>query len=330
MRHGSLFSGIGGFDLAAEWVGWENVFQVENDEWCQKVLIKNFPNVKKYKDIKDFNGAEWRGRVNVISGGFPCQPFSQAGKRQGKADDRYLWPEMLRVISEAKPSFVVGENVAGLLSMENGRTLERILFDLENEGYQVEVFVIPACAVGAWHRRDRVWIVAWTNRFLSDTDSRRGRGKKGIRKNDLQRGKRKKQDNNIKQTDKRFTKDVPDTESKQSTSENVRKYSKQEQVESGRSCLQNGISENVSDTEGGGMEGSRPDRKQEPQAPIRQGLLRCNGSRDGRENWESEPDVGRVAHGIPDRVDCLKGLGNAIVPQIAFEIFQAINKTITK
>ena len=152
MRHGSLFSGIGGFDFAAEWMGWENVFQVEYDEWCQKILTKNFPNVKKYRDIKDFKGYP----VDVISGGFPCQPFSHAGKRQGEADNRYLWPEMLRVIREAKPTFVVGENVAGLVSMENGKTLDGIFADLENEGYTVESFIIPAASVGAWHERQNL------------------------------------------------------------------------------------------------------------------------------------------------------------------------------
>ena len=160
VNHASLFSGIGGFDLAAQWVGWTNVFQVEIDEFCQKVLTKNFPNVTKYRDIYEFKGEKYRGQVDVISGGFPCQPFSQAGKRQGTKDDRYLWPEMLRIITEVRPAWVVGENVAGLLSMENGRTLEKILTDLEDEGYQVEVFLIPACGIGAWHRRDRVWIVA--------------------------------------------------------------------------------------------------------------------------------------------------------------------------
>ena len=236
MKHGSLFSGIGGFDLAAEWVGWENVFQVEWDDWCQKVLTKNFPDVKKYKDIKDFDGAEWRGRVDVISGGFPCQPFSQAGKRQGKADNRYLWPEMLRVISEIKPTFVVGENVAGILSMENGRTLERILFDLEDEGYQVEVFIIPACAIGAWHRRDRVWIIA----------------------------------HNIKQG--------------QSETSKI-----------------------------GKLEGWR---------------FSIDDERDRKfqNTWITEPDVDRMVYGIPDRVDRIKGLGNAIVPQIAYEFYKIINQ----
>ena len=157
LNHGSLFSGIGGFDLAAQWCGWNNIFQVEIDKFCQKVLHKNFPNTKKYEDIKKFKGTKYRGRIDVISGGFPCQPFSVAGKRKGKEDDRYLWDEMLRVISEIKPSFVVGENVTGILSMGFGQ----MLTELESVGYRTETFIIPACAVNAPHKRERAWIVAY-------------------------------------------------------------------------------------------------------------------------------------------------------------------------
>jgi DNA (cytosine-5)-methyltransferase 1 len=166
MKHGSLFSGIGGFDLAAEWIGWTNVFQVEIDKYCQRVLAKNFPNVERYGDIREFDGTQYRGAVDVLSGGFPCQPFSVAGKRKGKNDDRFLWPEMLRVIREIRPSFIVGENVTGIIGMG----LRRVLSELEDEGYwnfvdrtgrkRIAPVVIPACAVKARHRRDRIWIVA--------------------------------------------------------------------------------------------------------------------------------------------------------------------------
>jgi len=155
----------GGFDLASEWMGWENVFQVEIDEFCQKVLAKNFPNVKRYGDIKEFRGEA--GSVDVLSGGFPCQPFSHAGKRQGEADDRYLWPPLFRLVQDVKPEFCCFENVAGLISMDDGRTLDGILLDLEGEGYVTEQFIIPACGVGAWHRRDRIWIIAY--RYNSDS-----------------------------------------------------------------------------------------------------------------------------------------------------------------
>ncbi len=190
LSHGSLFSGIGGFDLAAQWMGWNNIFQVEKDDWCRKVLAKNFPKTERFADIKDFTGYEYTNRIDVISGGFPCQPFSVAGQRKGKDDDRYLWEEMLRVIRTIKPTYVVGENVTGII----GLALDTVLSDLEAQGYTTETFIIPACSKNAWHRRDRVWIVAYansigrqdeqkengksvSNRNGNDTIEKQGRGK---------------------------------------------------------------------------------------------------------------------------------------------------------
>jgi DNA-cytosine methyltransferase len=158
--HASLFTGIGGFDLAASWVGWQNVFQCEIDPFCQNVLKYQFPQCDLFSDIRTSNFNKYHGKIDIISGGFPCQPFSLAGKRKGTNDDRYLWAEMLRVIREVQPRWVVAENVCGLLSMQSGMVFERVCADLENAGYAVQPFVIPACAVGAPHRRDRVWIVA--------------------------------------------------------------------------------------------------------------------------------------------------------------------------
>ena len=160
MTHGSLFSGIGGFDLAAEWAGWENLFNCEWEEFPRKVLKHHFPNAKQYEDIHDFDATEYNGRIDVLSGGFPCQPFSVAGKRKGSEDERHLWPEMLRVIGECQPRWVVGENVRGLVSWSDGLVFETCCTDLEAIGYSVQSFIIPACATGAPHRRDRVWIVA--------------------------------------------------------------------------------------------------------------------------------------------------------------------------
>ena len=160
MTHGSLFSGIGGFDLAARWCGWENVFQCEIDPFCRRVLKHHFKDTELYEDIKKTDFTRHRGAVGVISGGFPCQPFSTAGKRKGAADDRFLWPEMLRAIREVQPAWVVAENVGGLLTQQQGVVFERVCADLEGAGYEVQPLVIPACAVGAPHRRDRVWIVA--------------------------------------------------------------------------------------------------------------------------------------------------------------------------
>ena len=204
--HASLFSGIGGAELAASWLGWPNVFHCEIQEFQRKVLEYWFPNSISYEDITKTDFKEWRGQIDVLTGGFPCQPFSVAGKRKGAEDNRYLWGEMPRAIRQIKPTWVVGENVNGLLSMvqpgeevEMGRaddffeenyiyrteqkfTIDAICEDLAYAGYSVQSFVIPACAVGAPHRRDRVWIVA---RLNADTDCQRcaGRGSQTYKRN---------------------------------------------------------------------------------------------------------------------------------------------------
>ena len=163
MRHGSLFSGIGGFDLAAEWMGWENVFHCEWNEFGQKVLKHYFPEAESFNDITKSDFTKYEGTIDIISGGFPCQPYSMAGKRKGKEDDRHLWPQMLRVIREVKPRIVVGENVFGLLSWNGGMVFDEVHSDLEAEGYQVQAVVIPAAAVNAPHGRDRVWFIAYSD-----------------------------------------------------------------------------------------------------------------------------------------------------------------------
>jgi DNA (cytosine-5)-methyltransferase 1 len=160
MKHGSLFSGIGGFDLASEWMGWENVFHCEIAEFPRKVLNYYWPNAKTHEDITKTDFTIYRGTIDILTGGFPCQPYSAAGKRLGKEDSRHLWPQMLRAIQEIKPRWIVGENVAGFLTWNDGLVFREVCTDLENEGYEVQAFIIPACAVGAPHRRDRVWIVA--------------------------------------------------------------------------------------------------------------------------------------------------------------------------
>lgn len=160
IRHAELFAGIGGFSLAAKWMGWKNEFQVEIDEWSRNKLRMNFKDTDIYGDIKDFKGSKYKGKIDVLSGGFPCQPFSVSGNRKGKNDDRYLWPEMLRICKEIRPRFIVVENVPGIISME----LDQVLTDLENENYTCwPPFVIPACATGTDHKRERVWIIAHAN-----------------------------------------------------------------------------------------------------------------------------------------------------------------------
>ena len=204
MTHASLFSGIGGFDYAAALLGWINIFDCEIDAFCRKVLEYHFPNSVHYGDITKQIFKEWRGKIDVLSGGFPCQPFSLAGQRKGADDNRYLWPQMLRVIREIRPTWVVGENVAGILTMvqpgaevevggqaslfgEDYRkrvlhrqeyVIETICRDLEREGYAVQPLLIPACAVGAPHRRDRIWFIA--HRTNAGTETMQFTGENGI------------------------------------------------------------------------------------------------------------------------------------------------------
>ena len=271
LSHGSLFSGIGGFDLAASWMNWTNVFQCEKDEWCRKILAKNFPQSKQFADIKDFDGKEYTGTIDVISGGFPCQPFSVAGQRKGKDDDRYLWEEMLRVVGEIKPTYVVGENVTGIIGM----ALDTVLSDLETQGYTTETFIIPACGKNAWHRRDRVWIVAYAHSI----------------------GWHNEQKKSVKPL---FNGNGNDTIKEQSR--------RQQQCRVSQSGF---ISTNTNNT------GCEEQREQFTDG-TKQFAPKCSSW------WETEPGMGRVVDGLSGRVDRLKGLGNAIVPQVAFEIFKGL------
>ena len=163
MNHGSLFSGIGGFDLAAEWMEWNNKFHCEWMPFPRKVLSHYFPNSISYEDITKTDFSIHRGTIDILTGGFPCQPYSSAGKRLGKEDERHLWPHMLRVISEVKPTYVVGENVRGLTNWNGGMVFEEVCVDLESQGYEVQPILLPACSVGAPHRRDRIWFVAFNS-----------------------------------------------------------------------------------------------------------------------------------------------------------------------
>lgn len=309
--HLGLFSGIGGFELAAEAAGFRTIGFCEIDKYCQKVLAKNFlsnsdpnrrwtnrergsvaeiqengknlgvsaseSNPRIFGNIFDLDGTQFRG-VDLITGGFPCQPFSVAGKRRGAADDRAIWPEMLRVINEARPTWVLGENVPGIIQME----LDNVLSDLEGIGYATRAFVIPACAVDAKHRRDRPWIVAHS---LSDNNQRTKRGGNGV------------------------SGEIPKFGGKKycSTGEPCRTG---KQIR--RSTLHG---HEIPDPSSEGLEGQR-------QIACGTGTELNNTGDYCR--WIPEPDVGRVAHGIPSRVDRLKALGNAIVPQVAYEILKAI------
>lgn len=303
LRHGSLFTGIGGFDLAAHWMGWQNVFQVENDKACLKVLNKNFPNTTKFQDIKDFSGHEYTNKIDIISGGFPCQPFSVAGERKGKTDHRHLWPEMFRVIQTIKPLYVVGENVPGIV----GVVLDEVLDDLESQGYATESFIIPACSKNAWHRRDRVWVIAYPYHYgkIGGTSGNEEKSRtKGIQERD--QVEHVSFSDNIRES---FV--LADTISIRGNQS--QQNSQSELIDSNGS--KRGI---ITDTNDG--RGQGPNQEQEISANE-------NWNEPNRESWwEAEPGLDRMAHGIPGRLDRLKQLGNAVVPQIPFSLYQKIQK----
>lgn len=344
IKHASLFTGIGGFDLAAQWTGWENVFQVEKDEWCRKVLAKNFPKAKRYADIKEFDGKPYRGTVDIISGGFPCQPFSVAGKQKGKGDDRYLWEEMLRVVGEVKPPVVVGENVTGIIGM----ALDTVLSDLEAQGYTTETFVIPACGKNAWHRRERVWIVAYANgigwhneqeengqlisnrngNYTTKKQSGREQQCRVSESSEILSDTSSKRCNNGGDIweERYFQKDKGlATKNKSERKGRKRGSGKISSVLSNTASSGTGLEEYRS----GGQEWENTNASESEILRQENGALSSEGdnsnSGNGRGWWEVEPELGRVANGIPDRLDRLRGLGNAIVPQVAYEIFSAVD-----
>ncbi len=185
MKHGSLFSGGGGFDLAAEKMGWENVFHCEKDAFCQTILKHYWPHAETFTDIKEFNSGKFKGAIDIITGGFPCQPFSAAGKRQGTADDHYLWPDMLRVIKTIRPRWVVCENVYGLINWNGGLVFDTVQSDLEAQGYEIAAFVLPAAGVNAPHQRYRVWVVGHLSQHTTKRKAKADPDTNGIRRDKL-------------------------------------------------------------------------------------------------------------------------------------------------
>jgi DNA (cytosine-5)-methyltransferase 1 len=177
MKHGSLFSGIGMFDYAAEMMGWENVFNCEIDMFSDVVLKYHYPKAERFYDITKSDFSKYEGKIDIVTGGFPCQPFSASGKKLGKKDKRYLWPAMLRAIKQIKPAYVVAENVFGL-TFNGGLVLQQIISDLEAQGYEVATLVLPASAVGAVHQRNRVWIVGFNQSYRTKEFLKTAKAKK--------------------------------------------------------------------------------------------------------------------------------------------------------
>ncbi len=293
MTHLSLFTGIGGLDLAAEWAGFETVGQCEWADYPTQVLEKHWPDVPRWRDIRTLTKESFYERTglrtaDIISGGFPCQPFSVAGKRRGSEDDRYLWPEMLRVIKEIRPAWVIGENVAGIVNM----ALDTVLSDLESIGYTTGAFIIPACAVDAPHRRDRCVIVAYAGNIPNSKSTMRKR----------QRPIKDRQSDGYSD----LCNVVPDPDDRCGPSRRQRELSAAEEAGSGGSDYGRGSPEH----------GARERRAAKP------GL---GGMADGVSCWMDEPlNIPRIARGVKDRVNRLKCLGNAVVPQQFYPIFRAI------
>ncbi len=317
LRHGSLFSGIGGFDLAASWMGWENVFQCEIDPFCQKVLKYHFPDAIQYEDIKQTDFTIWRGKIDVLTGGFPCQPFSRAGKRKGTEDDRHLWPEMLRVIREIQPRWVVGENVFGIVNWSKGLVFEQVLSDLEAEGYEVQPYVLPAVSKDAPHRRDRVW-------FVANSDHTRTRNTLRDHKNGTQENKG--WDGQSRSEFRKDSKSIANTNGGQRSKRGMyaQKPKKAERYTS--PCN----SRDVINTQSERLE--ERDAEQTQQRPHT--AIKRYNSIPNWQDFPTQPPVCSRNDGIPGelagitfskwRIESIKAYGNAIVPQVALQIFKSI------
>lgn len=316
--HIDLFAGIGGFLLAAESAGFRTIVFCEKNEFCKKVLRKNWPHIPIESDIEHFNGRKYHG-TDLLTGGFPCQPFSQAGKRKGKADDCYLWPDMFRIIQESNPAWVLGENVDGL----DGLGLDDSISDLESIGYEVAPpLEIPACAQDAKHPRNRIWIIANFN-----PQRRLGGGQR---------------DGSSSQPEQCSTRERKPGSTATAGCGQVAADSDGE----GKSQLQRSISNergwtcnSTDETDANTQEQFRQKRSLLEasgggQSQIESGGFPCDGRiiqwSPTSEWFECEPDVGRMVHGIPDKTHRIAALGNAIVPQVAFQILKEIYREIIR
>ena len=318
-----LFSGIGGFSLGMEATKRiKTIGFVEKDKFCQKVLRKNFKDVPIEEDIRNVRGERYS--ADIISGGFPCQPFSVAGKRKGTEDDRYLWDEMLRVITEVKPKFVVGENVQGLININNGLVLRQVQTDLEAQGFQVQCFLIPASGIGAWHRRNRVWIIAANpnTRFgIGENQEIQTRGNtSAISSKDvsnsnsrLRRGRGTEQESRANEIWRFYT----------PKEEQTKQYIRSKAVRC--DALPR---EDVQDTNSIGLQGHSL-QSDNLQKKDKSRKIFNSSFKKQQTWWQTQSKLCGVPHGISyeldkDRSNRIKALGNSIVPQIAYEIGKAI------
>jgi DNA (cytosine-5)-methyltransferase 1 len=363
MRHGSLFSGIGGFDLAAEWMGWENVFHCEWMEFPRKVLDYHFPNADSYTDITKTDFKKYANTIDILTGGFPCQPFSMAGKRKGTDDERYLWHEMLRAIQEIKPQFVIAENVFGITNIDGGLVFEQVCLDLENEGYEVQPFIIPAASKNAPHRRDRCWFIAYS---ISNANGLRTKGGMGMDGQILERRKGEKKANGFNNN----CENANVTNSDSGGLEGAKKVGwdginveRESQFGFATDTNGNGFNQcngndEVNPSEGGeyalgniesvhneepiiehtnGIGQERRMHEDESKTTIRKQFSERNARSIGTPSWDNFPTQPPICGGDDGlstkldgitfskwRAESIKGYGNAIVPQVAYEIFKVL------
>ena len=340
IKHASLFSGIGASELAAFWLGWQDVFHCEISEFCKTILNYWYPNSIGYENIKTTDFKKWKGEIDVLTGGFPCQPFSVAGKRKGTEDNRYLWTEMLRAIRQIQPTWVVGENVAGILTMVQpgetvkvGRTpslfekdyniyrkeqqfiVETICSDFEREGYSVQPFVIPACSIGAPHQRDRVWFIAQRN------------GKQKKRRTTPERS------DGLHQLSRDFT---------DAMCAGFQKARREFETERSAGIVQqDGLAANSDGKRW--QKGNDDDGQSEGAQEAKSGKEQFIGTDCPQDWWRFFPTVAPVCLGndglpfdvsrltIPFtrwRQEAIKALGNAMVPQVVCELFKAIENQL--
>jgi DNA (cytosine-5)-methyltransferase 1 len=280
-----LFSGIGGFSLGLESTGFfETIGFVEKDKFCQKVLKKHWSNINIEEDIRNVKGEKYQ--ADVVTGGFPCQPFSVAGKRKSTADDRYLWDEMLRVIRETKPRWVIGENVEGIVNINEGMVLRQVLNDLENEGFKSQCIIIPASGIGAWHQRKRIWIMAYSDSNRHVSEIRRGNGEeKGLPVQDREKDSTSRKSigtSDVWQTDSKY---VPNSSNEGLQRLNTEQLTSEQELR---------------------FTSSKDD--------------------EGRKTWwQTQSELCGTVDGLSyeldkDRSNRIKALGNSIVPQIARQI----------
>ena len=302
-----LFSGIGGFSLGLEWAGMSTVAFCERDPYCTTILNKHWPDTPVHSDVRNLDGKDYADSIDLVAGGFPCQPFSVAGNRRGSDDDRHLWPEMLRIIQEAKPRWVIGENVFGLINM----ALDDVQADLEREHYEVRKFVLPAVAVDAHHRRDRIFIIAYRDPTLAHSH-----------------GEGQLQQEGFEREVGRWSGDSGEQGSHVADAhgEGLQRHGQEHQLRGFGQKGQAGGSGDVAYTNGArgevGVSGQESWQEGHAGESHHQGDQQLR--RSPRGEWPAEPRVGRVADGIPNRVDRIRGLGNAVVPQL----IQAIGELV--